>query len=275
MGLLQETVELLRHRLEGDFHAHTIEGLTIGLFFTGVKLSNGAGGLCYTPIKQIPEAVCCPSSAGRVFDPRTVKGMKAMEALEALSSQEPMKKAVAIATLNAMSALCWQNRCGEYKINVGADALDLVRIPDQASVAVVGAIVPVMRHLKTRQGKWWVIEQDPRVLKADELSHFVPWKDSSKVLGKADVVIITGVTLINDTLEEILEMVRPGAEVAVMGPTASMLPDILFDRGIRIVGGVWVQDADRLLEILAAGGSGYHFFDVCAQRIVFEKTKIC
>ena len=275
MGLLQETVELLRHRLQDDFHTHTIEGLTIGLFFTGVKLSNGAGGLCYTPIKQIPEAVCCPSSAGRVFDPRAVRGMKAVEALEALSSQEPMKKAVAIATLNAMSALCWQNRRDEYKIHMGADALDLVRIPDRASVAVVGAIVPVMRHLKSRQGNWWVIEQDRRVLKADEFSHFVRWEDSSKVLGKADVVIITGVTLINDTLEEILEVVRPGAEVAVMGPTASMLPDILFDRGVRIVGGVWVKDAERLLEVLAAGGSGYHFFDTYAQRIVFEKTRVC
>jgi len=55
--------------------------------------------------------------------------------------------------------------------------------------------------------------------KADELPHFVRWEDSSKVLSKADVVIITGVTLINDTLEPILRMVREEAEVAVMGPT--------------------------------------------------------
>jgi len=38
-----------------------------------------------------------------------------------------------------------------------------------------------------------------------------------------------------------------------------MLPDMLFDRGVHLVGGVWVKDADKLLEILAAGGSRYHF----------------
>ena len=272
MGLLQETAELLRHRLPGDFHAHSIEGLTIGLFFTGVKLSSGTGGLCYTPIKQIPEAVCCPSSAGRVFDPRAVRGIKAVDALEALSSPEPMKKAVAIATLNALSALCWQVRPTGYQIHMGTDALGLIKIPDQATVAVVGAIIPVMRCLKAKGGNWWVIEQDPGVLKADELPHFVRWEDSNKVLSMADVVIITGVTLINDTLEPILRMVRTEAEVGVMGPTASMLPDVLFDRGVRIVGGVLVKDADRVLEVLAAGGSGYHLFDTYAERMVFERT---
>jgi hypothetical protein len=37
-----------------------------GLFFTAVKLFNGVGGICYTPAKEIPAVVCCPSSAGRM-----------------------------------------------------------------------------------------------------------------------------------------------------------------------------------------------------------------
>jgi uncharacterized protein (DUF4213/DUF364 family) len=31
------------------------------------------------------------------------------------------------------------------------------------------------------------------------------------------------------------------AEMADIGPTASMLPDALFARGVRVVGGVWVK----------------------------------
>ncbi len=84
-------------------------------------------------------------------------------------------------------------------------------------------------------------------------------------------MIVTGVTLVNHTLEEILKVARQDAEIAVIGPTASMLPDALFARGVRVVGGVWVKKPDELLDVLAAGGSGYHFFDNLAPRIVIEK----
>ena len=64
---------------------------------------------------------------------------------------------------------------------------------------------------------------------------------------------------------------REEAEIAVIGPTASLLPEPLFERGVRVVGGVWVKRPDELLEVLAAGGSGYHFLDSLATRIVMEK----
>ncbi len=75
----------------------------------------------------------------------------------------------------------------------------------------------------------------------------------------------------NHTLEKILKVARKDAEIAVIGPTASMLPDALFARGVRVVGGVWVKKPDELLDVLAAGGSGYHFFDNLAPRIVIER----
>ncbi|MBU0513967.1 MAG: Fis family transcriptional regulator, partial [Proteobacteria bacterium] len=73
------------------------------------------------------------------------------------------------------------------------------------------------------------------------------------------------------TLEGILETAKEGAEIAVMGPTAGIVPEPLFERGVRVVGGVWVRDADGLLDLLSAGGSGYHFFDSLADRIVIER----
>ncbi|MFH1349615.1 MAG: DUF364 domain-containing protein [Pseudomonadota bacterium] len=273
MVILREAVELVKERLGKDYEDLTIDRLVVGLFFTGVKLSNAAGGVCYTPIKAIPEAVCCPSSAGRLFHPEKVQGMKISDALSATSSPEPLKVAVAIATLNALSATYWSwGMKKHYIIKRNMNALDAVQMPLDRTVAVIGAIVPVLRALKERGGTWWVLEQDPRTLKADEKDHFVPWHQSEKIIQKADVLIITGVTLINRTLEGILAQAKPGTEIAVMGPTASMLPDPLFDRGVRVVGGVWVQKADELLDVLSAGGSGYHFMDTLADRIVIEKT---
>ena len=272
MTILDDTAQLVKQRLGDEFGSLAIERLVVGLFFTGVKLSNGAGGICFSPIKDIPEAVCCPSSAGRAFDPTKTRGMKAEDALSALSSPEPIKTAVSIATLNALSATCWEGGLkGDYSLKMNMDAQDAVRIPEGSSVAVIGAIVPMLRELKRRGGTWWVIEQDSRTLKSDEMEHFIPAEKSQEVIRKANVLIITGVTLINHTLESILEEAQPGAEIAVIGPTASMLPEPLFERGVTVVGGVWVKRADDLLEVLAAGGSGYHFLDTLADRIVIEK----
>ena len=41
-----------------------------------------------------------------------------------------------------------------------------------------------------------MIEQDPRTLKPDEMEHYVPADRGTRVLGEADVLVVTGVTLI-------------------------------------------------------------------------------
>ena len=66
--ILDETARLAKDKLASEYEAITVERVTIGVFFSGVKLSNGFAGLSYTPVKDVPRAVCCPSSAGRIFD---------------------------------------------------------------------------------------------------------------------------------------------------------------------------------------------------------------
>lgn len=269
MGILQEAADVVLASPEVDLDALSVERVVVGLFFTGVKLSNGSGGVCYTPVKDIPEAVCCPTSAGRSFDPTRVRGTPVPPMLDFLGSREPIKAAVAIATLNACTAAARESGgAGDYDLRLHEDAQDAVDLSDGRRVALVGAFTPTLRALRARGGPWWVIEQDPRTLKGEELAHYVPASDAKSILAEADTVIVTGVTLVNHTLEGILEAVRPRAEVAVVGPTASMAPEPLFSRGVKVVGGVWVRRTDDLLDVLAAGGSGYHFFDSLADRTV-------
>ena len=268
MKILKDTADLVRERLGDELETLSLERLVVGLFFTGVKLSNGAGGICYTPVKDIPKAVCCPSSAGRIFNPEEIRGMPVTKALEGLTSGEPVKTSTAIAVLNALSLTCWKkNPPKGYTLLEGRDAQELVNMPKEKSVAVVGAFVPTLHALKARGGTWWVVEQDPATLMAEEMSHYVPAEESMETIGKADVLVITGVTLINHTLEGILDAAKPGAEIAVMGPTASALPEPLVDRGVRVVGGVMVKDADPLLDVISSGGSGYHFLGRYAEMM--------
>lgn len=271
MAIMHEAVKLLEKRLSGHMEGLFIERLVVGVFFTGVKLSDGACGVSYTPVKSIPEAVCCPSSAGRALDPLRIKGTPAAEVMGWLETWEPLKRASAIALVNALQASCnAKGAAGEYRLHEGADGLDLVPIEGGGEVVMVGAMVPLMRTLRSRGAHWWVIEQDPRTLKGDELNHYVPWEHAEDTLGRAQVVVVTGATLVTDTLDWILEKVNPSAHISVIGPTASLPPEPLFARGVKLVGGIRVNDPDGLLDVLSAAGSGYHFYGRFAEKVVWE-----
>jgi len=273
--ILRETRAAILSGLGNSLETLTVERTVIGLFFTGVKLNNGEGGLCFTPIKTIPEAVCCPSSALVMPASGKLEGRKAVQFLDEMFGGNPLKKTMGIAVLNALSSLRWRKQPPEtYSISAGIDALDEMVIPDDGFVVVVGALIPALKALKQRGKRFAILELDPSTLKSDEIEFFVPPEEAPEAISKADLLVITGTTLINDTLEGILEMRKPGAEIIVLGPTASMLPDAFFRRGVTVIGGVMVTDADRVLNVIAEAGSGYHFFGKGAERVVIRRLNI-
>ncbi|HOO41774.1 MAG TPA: DUF364 domain-containing protein [Syntrophales bacterium] len=269
--ILRETAQEICRALGEDLESLSVEKTVIGLFFTGVKLNNGVGGVCFTPIKTIPEAVCCPSSARAMPASGKLKDRKVKQFLDDMFADNPLKRTMGIAVMNALSTVCWQKRPPEsYEIKIGVDALDEVTIPEEGFVVVVGALVPAIKALKQRGKPFGILELDPLTLKKDELEFFVPFQQASAAVPKADLVIVTGTTLINDTLEELLRLRKPQARVVVLGPTVSMLPDAFFSRGVDVLGGIMVTDADRLLDLIAEAGSGYHFFGKGAERVVIQ-----
>ena len=79
------------------------------------------------------------------------------------------------------------------------------------------------------------------------------------MLPSADVVLITGTTLVNDTLEHLLALCRPAARAVVVGPTVGLLPDALLRRGVDVLGGIGIQffmparSAFRTRRVIAGG----------------------
>ena len=63
-------------------------------------------------------------------------------------------------------------------------------------------------------------------------------------------------------------LLQESADILVTGPTAGMIPDAFFKRGVTVMGGILVTKPDKLLYVISEGGSGYHFFGKSAERIV-------
>ena len=121
--------------------------------------------------------------------------------------------------------------------------------------------------------RFFILGKDARTLKKDEMKYYHPQEKARECLASADLLIVTGTTLINNTLEDILEQKRDGAQAVLVGPTASMLPEAFFRRGVNAIGGVMVADPDKLLDTLSEAGSGYHFYGKSAERLVIDWDK--
>jgi uncharacterized protein (DUF4213/DUF364 family) len=272
--ILDESIEAIREILGRELDGLTVERTVVGLFFTGVRLSNGVAGACATPIKTIPEAVCCPSSAMSMPFPGKLRSRPAFDLAQEALGENGIRRAVGIAALNALADTCWRRRPHpDTELQLGIDAFDATEIYPGDRVVVVGAFVPFLRELKRRRQSYLVLEQDPATLKAEELPFFRPAEQAAAVVPQADVLLITGTTLINDTLEKLLALANPAARVTMVGPTVTMLPDAFLRRGADVLGTVRITAPEEFLDILAEGGSGYHFLGRSAQKVVLMRKR--
>ncbi len=278
--ILEETAEAISSFLGAKLNDIAISRAVFGLFFSGVKLSTGHGGLCYTPVKDLPEAVCCPSQVRAMPLSGQLSGRPAASYLDDVFGTNVLKKTLGIAVLNALSELCLEDpACQEkhalqYETLYHADAFDVMEFPKGSKVVVIGALAPMLKRLLRDGHDFTVLELDPRTLKGAELEHFLPVSKTDTIVPGADALVITGTTLLNNTLDHILSLKRPGAQALVTGPTASMLPGAFFAHGVTMLGGIRVTNPDDALDIISEAGSGYHLFGRSAERTVIDRRQI-
>ena len=276
-GILNQTVAGVTDILGDDLDRITVERAVLGLFFTGVKLSAGPDGIqtagsCATPREAIAGDVCCPVSAQAVPFPGRLKGRPAAELMQDALSEDGLRRALGIATLNALAELCWRRRPSPgVDLLAGTDAFDATEFAEGDRVVLVGAFIPFLKELKRRRQPYLVLEQNPAALKPEEMPFYRPAELAPEIVPAADVLLVTGATLLNDTLEDLLALARPEARITVLGPTVGMLPDAFLARGADALGSVRITQPDAFLDLLAEGGSAPHFLGHSANKIVLAR----
>lgn len=249
-----------------------VEDIRIGVFYTAVKLSTGDAGVAFTP-RDLEDTVCCPRSAAKMPASGKLKGKKAMELMKLADSNYIMQRSVGIAVLNALSALQIKEQGIQgARVMKGADALDAAEIRPGDTVVMVGAFVPFIKYLKGRSKKLYVIDKHPQALKAGEHHLWRSPGSTAEIVPRADIVIITGSSMVEGGLDELLGACTKAREVILAGPTASMWPEPFFKRGVTVVGGIFINDPDKLLQVVSEAGSGY-FFTGFARKMAITRKK--
>lgn len=125
-SVIAETIDIVTEKSPAPLQDVWIDDLVIGIFFTGVKLSTGHAGCAFTPIGEIPEAVCCPTTAARMPQAGNLEGRPVSEIVKYSLDPNVLKSAVGVATLNALSQWVIESKDRvEYHIIKDTDGFDL------------------------------------------------------------------------------------------------------------------------------------------------------
>ena len=167
------------------------------------------------------------------------------ECLDGWSSPSLPGRALALGAWNALSQHLL--RCAEFVFpRRGSVAGFEPRRGER--IGMVGYFRPVIDRL---------VEQGIEVLVIERLPERVPPRDRVELsedlaaLRSCRLVYCTASTLINDTLEQVLENCAAAEAIDLIGPSGSGLPDVLLERGIHAVGGVSFADGTALRDALA------------------------
>lgn len=214
----------------------------VSIFYTAVMLENNYVGLCYTPREDIGHPTGKPRPSFR--------GTRVVETAQMANSLDMIERAVGIATLNAISQYLMEFE--GYERQFGVDASNVLKLRKRDRVVVVGYIRPIVEKLRAKVRELRVLERNPQ-MRGDAL----PDTLAEVIVPKADVVVISGSSLVNGTLDRLLELSKRARLTGVVGPTASMLPEPLFKRGANVVAGVQAKGS----EVLDAVGEAKTFRD--------------
>jgi uncharacterized protein len=164
----------------------------------------------------------------------------ALDLADFAQSDHPTRRSLGIAAINALLPKDLENWRAK-------NALQVIRDKGKDKrVALVGRFhfVPKLRH---DVGELFVLERRPR--EGD-----LPAEEAARIIPTADVVAITGMTIVNHSIEELLGYCSPRATVLLLGPSTPLSP-VFFDYGVNLLSGSVVIDIQPVRRTVVQGGN--------------------
>ena len=221
-------------RLLTSAASHRVAEVRIGLGYTAVQLDNGRCGLAFTFRQESGGDCCAVKEAG------TLAGRRASELVVQAKSLDVIAAAVGLATINALIV---------PPASVGGEVLDLIAVEKTDTVGMVGYFGPLVEPLRKTTKALHIIERRPGLG-----GSVLPEQAAGDILPRCQIVILTATSLLNRTLDGLLDHCGGAREIVLLGPSTPLLPEVFADRGVTLLLGVEVIDAVQVMRVISEGG---------------------
>lgn len=207
---------------KANFSAIVLEDSTIGLIFINLN-----------------------SAVKQMFKNEDFSGLKKKNIVQLASlfnSKDLFEKSLGLGCINAISQFIFKR--ANFNLNFTSDSLGLLNIKATDIIGMVGYFPPLVKLIEKIGSKLIIIEKNEDLVR--ETKSWTITLEPSE-LKKCNKVLITGTTVLNETIDDILQYCTNATKASIIGPTASFLPDPIFERGINILGGAFVVDSNSLI----------------------------
>jgi len=210
--------------------------------FCAVELDDGSLGLSF---------VLFGDTLQRLREPATrpaLVGMPALQLAHRFALDHGAPRAIGFAAVNALTRHLFDR--AHYVPPAAGDSIGDLGLGPGDHLGMVGLFPPLVPRVLATGARLTVLE-----LRADLAGPRDGWHVTCNPteLARCNKVLSTSTVLLNDTLDSLLAHARHAEHVALIGPGAGCLPDPLFARGVTLLGGSWIVDAEGFKSALAAG----------------------
>jgi uncharacterized protein (DUF4213/DUF364 family) len=178
----------------------------------------------------------------------TMIGQSPLNYIQYLGGENDLEHLIALLCVNAISQCYFRQK--NIPLDFTSDSLGALDPQPSDHIGMIGFFRPLIPQIYTAGAKLTVIEKKVELIQTHK-----NWRVTldPKELRGCNKVLCTASTLINKSLENILEYTPETSFFTIIGPTMGLLPDELFKRGITVVGGSFVENTSLLFECLNDG----------------------
>lgn len=210
--------------------------------FCALELQDGSIGISYIQLEGTEAPLRERSDA---FD---VSGMDAVTLARGFAAGDPVDRALGFATINALSQQLFTR--ANWTPSANDNSLGAI-VPQRGEhIGMIGLFMPLIPIIERSGARLTVLELNPALVRHE--ANFRVTLDPAE-LAHCDQIVSTCSVMLNDTLDDVLAACRNARRFAVLGPTASCVPDPLFARRVAALGGRRVTDRERFVAAFRSG----------------------
>lgn len=149
-----------------------------------------------------------------------------------VSSIDPYRRHIGHCMINAVNQYLLAEAGSSRHLLLDRDPLDIID-PRGKKIVFIGDVRPIVDSVKEYAEETIVFEAAP--CRRDPA--YPPFY-YHRVLPRADIVFISGSAVTNDSIDEILSSIRPGATTILIGPSASLPSQPLLGTRITMIASI-------------------------------------
>jgi len=245
--ILKDLEKTIDQKLKGQIPP--VERVIVGIGFTGVLLQGEYLGLAFTILRDAIKKGCTKTKIPGRYWKKTP-----FELASYALDNDLLHRAIGMAAINAISDYIFKNTelyHKEYNI-----FKDVIQKPRSIKIYFIGNIMPIAIELERMGFHIELYDNNPYALNIHPVpkNRSLTFHKSPQDLDLYDINVITGSSIVNHTIDGILEKTRKDQEIYIIGPSSNCIPGPFFKHGVKAIGGVEITNVKKTLSIIEEGG---------------------